>query len=554
MEGRRAITPRAAAAWILEAPAAAWALALVALAFGLWSGLGDRYLHDEGLLTWHFAQVTLEAPAAALFWQKSRPLLAALYGPFAGLGQPVFTVIHVVIAALALPLLAGVARAIGQRSPNLPALLVASSALWLACGPAGVSNSDALTGLCLALYLWLARGRPLAAGLLLGALLFARSEVAVFAGGIGLYALLRGPRRLALAIPALPAIYALLGALYHHDLLWSLRFPPALPAPPPETPRFGAAGYAAGLGDTLDALVALSPALLLLLAARPRRMAVIERLAAALALAYLAAIRGLPAIGLFNFDSSPRYLLPALPFAALAIGPVIDGWREGGARERATTLALAIALALGLAADRLGGSPLPLAAAAGLAAVVALARAGRPRGGRDRPVPRDSIFPAGDRAGDPDVLRPPLPWPRGQRRLARRTPRSRRAPADHRRPGPRRDPRPPRRGRRAPALLPPRARSGSRAPGPHQPRGRPGRGDPRRPRSRLLRAADPAADDPGRRAAAPSPLPRRRRRAPGPEPAAGRLGGAPAGARAPRSDADPDRRGRPVARPARDRR
>lgn len=192
MEGRRAITPRAAAAWILEAPAAAWALALVALAFGLWSGLGDRYLHDEGLLTWHFAQVTLEAPAAALFWQKSRPLLAALYGPFAGLGKPVFTVIHVVIAALALPLLAGVARAIGQRSPNLPALLVASSALWLACGPAGVSNSDALTGLCLALYLWLARGRPLAAGLLLGALLFARSEVAVFAGGIGLYALLRG--------------------------------------------------------------------------------------------------------------------------------------------------------------------------------------------------------------------------------------------------------------------------------------------------------------------------------------------------------------------------
>ncbi|MCA9634893.1 MAG: hypothetical protein KC420_02555, partial [Myxococcales bacterium] len=113
MEGRRAITPRAAAAWILEAPAAAWALALVALAFGLWSGLGDRYLHDEGLLTWHFAQVTLEAPAAALFWQKSRPLLAALYGPFAGLGQPVFTVIHVVIAALALLLLAGVARAIG---------------------------------------------------------------------------------------------------------------------------------------------------------------------------------------------------------------------------------------------------------------------------------------------------------------------------------------------------------------------------------------------------------------------------------------------------------
>ncbi|MCB9570236.1 MAG: hypothetical protein H6710_24000 [Myxococcales bacterium] len=367
MEGRRAITPRAAAAWILEAPAAAWALALVALAFGLWSGLGDRYLHDEGLLTWHFAQVTLEAPAAALFWQKSRPLLAALYGPFAGLGQPVFTVIHVVIAALALPLLAGVARAIGQRSPNLPALLVASSALWLACGPAGVSNSDALTGLCLALYLWLARGRPLAAGLLLGALLFARSEVAVFAGGIGLYALLRGPRRLALAIPALPAIYALLGALYHHDLL--------------------------------------------------------------------------PAIGLFNFDSSPRYLLPALPFAALAIGPVIDGWREGGAGERATTLALAIALALGLAAY--------LAAIRGLPAI--------------------GLF---NFDSSPRYLLPALPSPPGDRPGDRRLARGRRGRAgDHPRPG--------ERPRARPRRRPPRrlaAAAGRR----RRPRGR-GRARPRRP-------------------------------------------------------------------------
>ncbi|MEZ4454392.1 MAG: hypothetical protein R3B09_33380 [Nannocystaceae bacterium] len=379
MEGRSAERPRSAVAWLLEAPAAAWALAAVALAFGVVTGLGDRYLHDEGLLTWHFAQITQEVPAAAFFWQKSRPLLAALYAPFAGLGQPAFTVLHAAVAALALPLLAGAARGIGQRSPNLPALLVASSALWLCCGPAGVSNSDALTGLCLALYLWLARGRPIAAGLLLGALLFARSEAAVFVGGIGLYAWLRGPRRLALAIPAIPGLYALAGALYHHDLLWFLHFPPALPAPPPETPHFGAAGYGAGLGDTLDAFVALTPALPLLLAARPRRMPAIERLVGALAIAYLLAIRGLPAIGLFNFDSSPRYLLLVLPFAALVIGPVIDGWRDGRQGDRATTLALVVALGLGLLSDRLGGSPLPLAAAAGLAGVVALARAGLPR-------------------------------------------------------------------------------------------------------------------------------------------------------------------------------
>ncbi len=363
----------------MRAPAATWLLSAAVVLFALVSAQTDRYLHDEGLLTWYFAQMTAAEPAALIFFQKSRPLLGLLYAPLAALdvGLWGFTVAHSLIAAAALPLLAATARSLRIRAANLAPALLATSALWLTCGPAGVSNSDAVTGLALVLYLWIVRERPLAAGLLLGALLFARSELALFALGLGAFAFFhaKGNRRLALAIPIVPVIYLLAGALYHHDLLWIFAFPPALPSPPPETPRFGEHGYGAGLGDTLLALLSLTPALLLLPAAR--RNEIHLRLFAALALAYVAAIRGLPALGIFNFDDSPRYLLPTLPFAALALAHLCEQWQEPALGRRLTAL-LAIWLGLAFFAEPVAG-PTPLLACAGLLALVALARSGHGR-------------------------------------------------------------------------------------------------------------------------------------------------------------------------------
>ncbi len=393
------------AAWLLQAPAATWLLTAAAVVLSLLAIAFDRYLHDEGLLTWYFAQMTAADPAALLFFQKSRPLLSLLYAPLAllGLGLTSFLVLHALIAAAALPLLAASARALGLgETANLAPALLATSSLWFACGPAGVSNSDAVTGLCLVVFLWVVRERPLAAGALLGALLFARSELALFALLIGLFALLhrRTSARLALGLPLVPALYALCGALYHHELLWFLRFPPALPAPPPATPRFGAEGYGAGLGTTLLALLALTPALPLLpaLRLRPSRAASASASApdlrgargagrpatdprvllfAALALAFLAAIRGLPVLGLFNFDDSPRYILPTLPFAALALAEVAQRW-DALAVGRRALLGLTLWLALAIAGGAEAGS-LPLIAAALLFGVLALARGGRPQ-------------------------------------------------------------------------------------------------------------------------------------------------------------------------------
>src|SRR5690606_30060907 len=75
-----------------------------------------------------------------------------------------------------------------------------------------------------------------------------------------------------------------------------------------------------------------------------------------------------------NFDQSPRYLLPILPFVALAIARVAEcGWTGG----RATDPWLALAPLLAIAAHRTGGPLAPVFAVLAVAASVMLARIGR---------------------------------------------------------------------------------------------------------------------------------------------------------------------------------
>ena len=53
----------------------------------------------------------------------------------------------------------------------------------------------------------------------------------------------------------------------------------------------------------------------------------------------------LPRWQVFNFDQSPRYLLPVLPVVALAASRAADRWHDADARDAGVLVALAVAAA-----------------------------------------------------------------------------------------------------------------------------------------------------------------------------------------------------------------
>ena len=87
--------------------------------------------------------------------------------PVAPLGFTVFAIVHVLVCAAAIPMIAAVAERLGHRCPNVAAFVMASSPLLLVAAPAGHSNSDAVFGLVLALWLLVVRGSSFAAGAVL---------------------------------------------------------------------------------------------------------------------------------------------------------------------------------------------------------------------------------------------------------------------------------------------------------------------------------------------------------------------------------------------------
>ncbi|MCA9713729.1 MAG: hypothetical protein H6713_23305 [Myxococcales bacterium] len=358
-----------------------WLAALAFVLVGWWAVYADRFLHDEGVLTWFFASMIGDAPVATFFWQKCRPALALLYAPLAPLGVYPFLCLHVVVTALALPLAAAVARALGIRHANVAALALAGSPLLLVTAAAGVTNADAVTGLMLALYLLHVRAAPLAAGAVLGALVFVRSEVAVFAVAFAIAALWTpGQRRLLLGLPLFGALYALLGMTYHGDVAWFLHYPPALPSPPPEGSMFGPGGYGnASLVELVRVSLALTPLFGALALLPARSLDGRERALLLAALAFLVLIRGLPFVGLFNFDDSPRYCLPVLPLVALLLARVFDrlvDGRDSGAWGALGLTALALA---GHVAAYTSDDATLLLTAGGVALLWTIARAGAPR-------------------------------------------------------------------------------------------------------------------------------------------------------------------------------
>lgn len=341
-----------------------------------------RFLHDEGLLTHLFASLVGREPAAAIFLQKARPPLALLYAPVAGAGLGAFLWAHVLVSALAVPLVAAAAQRLGHARPELAAAVVALSPMHVAAGAAGLMNADAVVGVALVVLAW-SSGRWLVAGVVMGALVWVRSELAVLALVLAGAALVQRPWqwRALVGLAAFPAVYGLAGAVYHGDLLWMLHWPPALAAPMEGNPFWEAHHAEASLPTVMAAVLAITPAVALLGTWRAPTAGAVERAGLAFAIAFVAALVLLPRWRVFNFDLSPRYLLPALPLVALAVSRIAmymgtDESSTSGLRRGVGLGAFAL---LAFAVDRLGGGASALAAGALAAAAMALGGAGRPR-------------------------------------------------------------------------------------------------------------------------------------------------------------------------------
>ena len=352
------------------------AVAVVAyLGLSLWSVSTQRYLHDEGLLSHLFAQLVGREFTAAFFLQKIRPPLAALYAPVASFGVTTFLVAHVVVGALAVWGTARIAKALGHREPAVAAFVVGLSPLFIASAAAGVSNLDAVAGLVLFGELFVVRRRVFAATVVLGMLVWVRAELAVFVAlVIGALIRERSLRGL-LGLPVFGLGYGLAGAAYHGDLLWMLRFPPTLTDPMPDNPYWQTHSGRADLVGAWETLLAISPAVVGIGLVRWSRLTRFERLGATFVIAFTGLLLLLPRWQVFNFDLSPRYLLPVLPFVALLVSRASERLGREGVRDTAWLVVIFGVAAAGVGQ---GAHSTPFVAVGLVAVAVAVVRFGQP--------------------------------------------------------------------------------------------------------------------------------------------------------------------------------
>lgn len=353
----------------LRAPAWSWVLAALYVLLGAVALADDRFLHDEGLLTHTFALLVDRDPWPAVFLQKIRPPIAVLYAPVAAAGVGAFLWAHLLVSALAVPLVAAVARRLGHAAPNVAAAVVALSPMYVAAGTAGLSNADAVVGVALVLWLW-STERELTAGLVLGMLVWVRAELLVLVAVMLVWSAMQRRVRPVIGLAIFPVVYGLAGAAYHAYLPWMFHYPPALSEPMPDNPFWQPHHRAASLADLSGTAVALSPAVVLLAVSRPRSWRPLERWWGLFLLAFAGALVLLPRWQVFNFDQSPRYLLPLLPVLALAAGRATERWH---ALTRVDTLVLVGVALLGVAAHRTGGALTLCWAALGVSTAAALA-------------------------------------------------------------------------------------------------------------------------------------------------------------------------------------
>lgn len=352
------------------------AVLLVYVGFSAWGYTTDRFLNDEGLLTHLMASGCARDFAPTFFLQKSRPPICALYAPAAAMGLRGFLFAHIAVGGVAVLALWGAAVRLGHKHPALVAGALAVSPLMLGGSVAGVSNTDAVAAVCI--FAWLrASERRVWAAAVIGAAVFIRSELAVLAVLVALDALRMRSGRELIGLGAFAGLYGVAGAAYHGDLLWMLHFPPALPDAMPGNPFWSVHSGEASLSDVVTTAVALSPLLPLVALTQWRALSEHERLGVVFAALFAVALIVLPRWRFFNFDQSPRYLLPLLPWVLLAVGRVVDRLAHPasgptrGVEELLLTGLAGVAVAGALGADH----PTGLLAVGFAAAAVALSRA-----------------------------------------------------------------------------------------------------------------------------------------------------------------------------------
>ena len=329
-----------------------------------------RFLHEEGVLAHTFASIAAEDFWPVAFLLGARPPLSVLYAPFASFGLGVFWAAHVGVAAAAIALWGGVARALGHRCALWVGLVVGASPLLVGAGAAGLSGADAVTGLGLFAWLLVARRRRFAAFFVLGVLPFVRIELATLVVMVVAWELVHRRFDVMLGVLAFPVMYGLAGAAYHGELLWMLHWPPPLPSFLEQTT----------LVHSWGALLAITPVVGWVCVARWRMLSGVERFGVAFVLVFVAGMVLLARMQSPHGAPLPADLLPILPVVALVVSRVIDEWTEKGPAPHVIETSILVSLlALALVAERASGSAAALAVVAVWAAGVAAARWHRPR-------------------------------------------------------------------------------------------------------------------------------------------------------------------------------
>jgi hypothetical protein len=316
-------------AFVFESPRGLAVITVLFAVTGLALVFGHAVVYDEGLLTYVFARWLVLDPLPVLFFQKVKPVTALLFAiPSLG-GADVTLAVHVAVAALAAPMLAAVARALGIRLPNLPALIVLVSPLFLVGAASGVSNVDGVVGTSLFLYLAVAKRRNWLAGFVLGCLPWVRYELAPLAIMLWLYmALVERNRGIALGGTIFPVVYAISGAAYHWDPLWFVHFAPTTAFPMPGNAVWDTQKI--GLRYLLGLQLLVTPTIGFALLASPARLSPIERALFVCAGVSLALLAFLPLLRLGNFGMVARYFLQPLPILALLAARAVEPYLQGG--------------------------------------------------------------------------------------------------------------------------------------------------------------------------------------------------------------------------------
>ncbi len=345
-------------------------LAVGYVVIGLRSVAQDRYLDDEGILMYIYAEFVRRDFPAAFFWIKLHPALAVLNVPAAALGLHAFLILHVFVGAAGILLIAIAARRAGIREVGIAPLVMVTSPLYVTGGVSGIGNVDGVAMAAGSLALCLSASPGLTAGLVTAALPFIRFELGLLTLALAAAVTARGrPGRFLAGLAGVPLAYLGAGALYHGTPFWFISFPAAWGSWDPATFTV-MAQYVSEItpGKLIRSLGLTIPALPLLLVPRPsgaeRRL--FDTALVAYVPTFVAAITLLP-FAHVAFGFSDRYYLTALPAVALLAARAVDAFGEptrSGSHRSASAMVAAICAAAAAAARAWG-----LAAMSSVAAV-----------------------------------------------------------------------------------------------------------------------------------------------------------------------------------------